>query len=256
MLKLAQISDPHIGAYPDFMLAGVNTLQSFHTVLSDAVKSSPDLIVVSGDIAASPNLYAYEQFFQSFERISIPMVWLPGNHDALDVIARCPAASLFRKQFIYKGWQFVLLDSALQDQPGGHLAEIELTFLRTQLSQNPLPTVVFLHHHTYEVGSPWLDEQMVDNSAEFLDVIREHPNVRGVYSGHIHQSIEKTIYGCQFVSAPSTCVQFATNSEKFAISEDYPGYLLHQLSESGTIRTQTVRVRLPQFDIDTRCVGY
>lgn len=256
MLKIAQISDPHIGADPEFQLAGVNTLESFHTVLSDALKTAPDLIVVSGDIAAEPSQYAYQQFFESFERINTPMVWLPGNHDSLDVIGRCPIASLYRNQFVFKGWQFLLLNSAVEDQPKGHLAESELQFLRSQLAENQMPTVVFLHHHSYSVGSPWLDEQMIDNASEFRQIIRQNSQVKGVFSGHIHQAIQLTESGCQFASAPSTCIQFATNSETFAIADDYPGYLLHQLSGSGAIRTQTMRVSLPQFEIDTRCIGY
>jgi Icc protein len=256
MLKIAQLSDPHLGPNPEFELGGVCTLESFRTVLAEVRKQQPDLIVVSGDISAEPDLFAYQQFFDSFDFSQPPMVWLPGNHDSLELIARAPKQMPYRKRFVFNGWQLLLLNSSIEDQPQGVLPQRDLEMTRQSLEECHLPTAIFLHHPVMPVGSRWLDKQRVANAEELEAIVQQFDHVKGVFCGHVHQAYSEWRDGRLYASAPSTCVQFLPNSDDFALSNQNPGYLMHRFSRTGKIHSQVHRVHLANFSIDTRCVGY
>ena len=77
-----------------------------------------------------------------------------------------------------------MLDSTIAGEDGGHLDAEQLARLDAALAAQPdAHALVCLHHHPVPHGSAWLDELMLDNAAEFFDVLARHPGVRGARLG-------------------------------------------------------------------------
>jgi len=59
MIRLAQVSDPHIGGDPDYRLAGVNKRRTFGIILDEVRKETLDTLMITGDIASDYSPPAY-----------------------------------------------------------------------------------------------------------------------------------------------------------------------------------------------------
>ena len=86
--------------------------------------------------------------------------------------------------------------------------------------------------------SEWLDQVGLYDSDEFMTIVRQHSNVRGVLWGHVHQSLDRFIHGVRFMATPATCAQFVPGSAEFAIDDRPPGYRVLELMPDGTIATE------------------
>ena len=123
-----------------------------------------------------------------------------------------------RKSFERGGWNFILLDSAVAGCVHGYLPAKTLDWLDCQLKMvGHKPTLVTLHHHPLQVNSDWLDTSTLQNSEEFFAIIDDHPQVKLVLFGHIHQEFHIQRHHVQYLGTPSTSIQFAPSSVKFAI---------------------------------------
>ncbi|MBT8436853.1 MAG: hypothetical protein KJP11_05740, partial [Gammaproteobacteria bacterium] len=69
-----------------------------------------------------------------------------------------------------------------------------------------------------------------------------HDNVRGVLWGHVHQETQQSIGGVEWMSTPSSCIQFKPYSREFAIGTETPGYRQLELYADGRITTRVHRV--------------
>lgn len=257
MTRVIQITDPHLGAAPAFELAGVRTLETFQAVVDDSLRLNPDIFLVTGDIAAEPNSEAYEQFFDIIKSTTVPMIWLPGNHDEASLVQTVKGATPYRKTYDIANWRILLLDSVLPNSPNGQFGEDELELLKRLLAENTQEhLLVTMHHHPIPVGSRWLDLQCITDAYDFLRLISENRSVRGVHWGHIHQAFEEVSEGVLFASAPSTCVQFKPNSDEFALDDQLPGFRIIDLASDGSIQTEVIRTPVKGFHVELGSTGY
>ncbi len=248
---LAQLSDLHLFAQSDQTLMGLNTLDSFSTVV-EALKTlspQPHCILLTGDLAQDETVGAYQRLSDVLAPLGIPTYWVAGNHDCLpkmeEVLTRPPISPL--KSFSIEDWQVLLLNSAVPGQVYGKLSDQCLTWLERELQRtSPNPTLIALHHPPFAVDCPWLDAIGLRNSPDFFAVIEPYDHVKLVTFGHIHQQWQRQRRQVNFLSAPSTCFQFTPNSPDFALDTAQPGFRLFKLYPDGTFETQVQRV---QFDM-------
>lgn len=253
-----QITDTHLGRQEGEKLLGIDTDYSLQAVLEQLAqeRSAPELIIVTGDVSNNGYRAAYDRLLQSVKRFSSRCVWLPGNHDETALMRDRGAEQLVHRVDL-ESWQVLLLDSSVPNRVGGSISSDQLALLRRSLSEHPEQySVVCLHHHVLPVGCAWLDEQRVDNAADFFDVLADFPRVRLVMSGHVHQETDVVHRGIRVLTSPSTCVQFAPGSRDFAVDLSSPGYRWLELHADGRIDTGVSRVRDVSFDVDTRARGY
>ena len=257
MTKIIQITDPHLGPDADFQLAGVNTRDSFSAVLREACEQSPDLLLVTGDIAAEPNTAAYEHFFDLIQETGLPYAWLPGNHDTIELVESVDHSTPYRKTYDIGNWRIFLLDSVLPDTPNGAFGEEELRQFEQLLAENTQEhAMVCVHHHPIPVGSTWLDRQCIADAEDFIQIVRGDNRVKNIHWGHIHQAFEKTLDGVLYASAPSTCIQFKPESEQFALDDELPGYRVINLSSDGSVQTEVTRVAVSGYNVLLGTQGY
>jgi Icc protein len=259
-LRVLQITDTHLYADPGGKLLGVNTLASFAQVLEHfrATHWPVDLLLATGDLVHDASATGYRQLSEMLERFRVPVFCLPGNHDVpAQMHAHLPGSHVTTNAVHDLGaWRFVMLDSVIPDETGGHLAQQQLDLLGEALATNERHVLVCLHHQPVDVGSAWIDTMRVDNPEALFEVLDRHQHVRGVLWGHVHQTFDAWRDHLRLMASPSTCVQFAPGSSAFQVGEEAPGFRLLALLPDGTIRTEVMRTAsLPQ-GVDIASTGY
>lgn len=255
-LCVVQISDCHLGTHQGECLLGMDTDHSLDEVLNLIRRNHPriDVLVVSGDLSGNGAVPAYRRLLPRLEGLAEHLVWLPGNHDDLDAMRQVVGPELLRSTLNIGHWQLVFLNSAVPGQVGGHLAPAQLQLASN--IQRDRPALVFVHHHLCPLGSAWLDEQRIDNAEELFDLLKGRDNIAAIASGHVHQQSDTRQREQRLLTTPSTCVQFAPESETFALDEASPGYRWFTLTEDGQANTGVERVSGVKFIIDRTADGY
>jgi 3',5'-cyclic-AMP phosphodiesterase len=243
---LMQMTDTHLHAAADSRMRGVTTYQTFLDVLAKAEQDRhwpPDALLVTGDIVQDESRAGYERFHATLAHYGLPVLCLPGNHDdpklMEELLAQAPfqcggAASFGR-------WSVILLNTFLMGEDAGGLGAQRLRALRQALKDHANQHVLIaLHHQPVPMGSVWLDGVGLRDAPEFLRIVEEHPQVRCVLWGHVHQASDRTIGQVRFISTPSTCSQFLPRSDFFALDDKPPGMRWLELHADGHIETRVV----------------
>lgn len=158
-----------------------------------------EFVVVSGDIAADnidTNLTAMQEGLEQFERLDMPVYYIPGNHDLLPTrLARTDQA--FRRQFgpmnqvvEHHGVVFILFNSEPlhKDFPYSHPDPWQ--WLEDRLDDAGSKPVVVVHHAP-SVLDMWTDNRIMPswpthNQQRWVELLNQH-NVIAVLAGHFHR---------------------------------------------------------------------
>ncbi|TNF03662.1 MAG: hypothetical protein EP323_07415, partial [Gammaproteobacteria bacterium] len=255
-IKLVQLSDCHLGQNDQFVLAGINTAESLKAVVSrlEGELAQSDLLAITGDIAADGERAAY-QLFEKLLPEHPPFAWLPGNHDDFNVMQQFMSQPFQRVVKIGR-WVAVFLVSAVPGQVAGKLAAAELALLEKLLAEyRQYHVALFVHHPPAPVDCRWLDKQRIENHQSLRQLLQGADNVRGVFSGHVHQDYVSDWGGVPVYTAPSTCFQFAPASDDFELCRQPPGYRWINLHEDGSIETGVEFIDGDNWQADRHCVG-
>ena len=246
VLRLVHFTDPHLYGSETESLRGIATLPALTATLALARARDwpPDALLVTGDIVQDdPGGYAH--FNRLFNSLGMPVLCLPGNHDEPAAMRR----ELNRAPFVVGGffdlgnWRIVLLDSSIPGSASGRLSPQTLAELEEALATaGNRHCMVCLHHHPVAMDSRWLDRVGLENSAEFLQVIDRHRNVRAIVWGHVHQSFEALRKEVRLLATPSTCAQFLPHAADFAVDRQPPAYRTLELRPDGSLITEVVWV--------------
>jgi Icc protein len=244
---LLQISDLHLLPHPGETMFGIDTEYYFHRVVEHALTAHPkiDLILVTGDLTQEPYLDSYRRIAKKIQLYRIPCICLPGNHDDLALMQSALNVDRIScdKQAFLGNWQIIALNSQVPGKPGGRLEKQELQFLEECLRiEAERYALIAVHHHCHRIDSPWMDTMMIENSEEFLAVLRRYPNVKAVTCGHIHQVMDDQVDAIRVFSAPSTCFQFEPKSFGLKIVDTPPGYRIIHLHGDGNLETAVYRL--------------
>ena len=252
VLRIVQVTDCHILASASDRLRGMDTRASFEAVCAAIAEEprAPDLLLATGDLSQDESAGAYEYLATRFNRLPCPVFWLPGNHDDPQLMRehlrgeRISAA----KRIEIGDWLILLLDSTIPGETGGHLAETQLAFLETSLSNTSAGhALVCQHHQALPAGSEWIDRLGLEPPNQLADAIRPHECVRGVVWGHVHQQLDRRIDNIDWMSTPSTCMQFKPGSPDFALDNRAPGYRWIELHADGRIDSRVQRLEDDRF---------
>jgi len=260
-LRLVQLSDCHLYANPGRCLAGLNTQDTFDSVL-DLVKtefSSSEYILATGDLVHDASPQGYERMRDRFEKTNLPVYCLPGNHDVPEVMSQnLNKGKVITPEAVrLRNWIIIMLDSTVPGREGGHLSTGQLEILEQNLDQNPdHHALVCLHHHPLPIGSAWMDRMALDNSTSFFQIIDRFPQVKAILCGHIHQEYEEQRRQVRLLGAPSTCIQFTPLLDQFKLDRLPPGLRWLELAQDGSIKTGIKRLSAMPTRLDISVAGY
>jgi 3',5'-cyclic-AMP phosphodiesterase len=217
-LRIAQISDLHIKPRGQLAYGRVDTAKALENCVAavNAFRPAPDFVVISGDLADTPVAEEYDYLLELLAPLKLPFAGIPGNHDGRDMMrAAFPnAAYAFSSgplnQTIAVGeLDLVLLDSSVPGKPHGELEAPTLQWLDMTLrSSVDRPALLFLHHPPFIAGIWHMDRQNLSNAAELAVIIKRHPRVQLVSTGHVHRAALTLFAGvpCTICPAPNHAV--------------------------------------------------
>jgi Icc protein len=189
----------------------------------DLERLSPDFLLVTGDIAGQHTRDAVFAARDLLDSLGVPYYPAGGNHDFVlrdsrrwfleAYTARLPEEDTVYS-FTHKGLHFCVLDpwwkwrdSSLCPFSDGSIANIldvsvrgarwalpphQFGWLEDDLSENAgLPTVIAIHYPLVPVPRRmrrpgFKDAGHLDNGSMVLDLLARHPQVKAVFSGHMH----------------------------------------------------------------------
>lgn len=236
----------------------MNPEKSFHDVVQHIRKHYPvlDALVHTGDLAQVPVQATYDRYLQFMQTWNIPHYQIPGNHDDSAIFPFYQNSNLAHAVH-FGPWTLILLNSAVKGKVDGWVEQEQLDQLQELLVQyQHQHIIVACHHHPFAMQSHWIDQHRLKNADSLKDVIAQHKHVKLVLFGHVHQDSHNDWNGVQFLSTPSTSVQFKPLSDNFALDTIAPGYRVIHLNHDGTFETRVERVFLNQQKINTEISGY
>lgn len=251
---ILQMTDLHLMSDPAGTLKDVCTRAEVERVIAyiregvDAGRWSFDQIVVTGDLAHDEQRETYDVLRELLGD------WLPkcklllGNHDNRPFVREAfPDLASDEPDFLtfscrVGNWRLIGLDSHIPGEVEGLLGERQLLWLTEELrSHVGQPTVLFLHHPPFEVGSAWVDALGLRDAQSLLQVVAGAPQVKAICAGHVHQDREKRIGDLQLLTTPSVVIQFGVDSPEFSLDFIPPGFRILDL-DGNVFRSEVVRL--------------
>jgi len=258
-LSIIQITDLHLGATPDAVVAGIRPFDSFLAVLDelDQAGHGDDLLLLTGDLSGESNPSAYSMLNGILKDRDKNVIWLPGNHDDLLLMEEYLIDYPLRSISEVGNWGILTLDSSQAGTPIGRISDEQLQKVSEGLSQlSGKSILVSMHHCPTTVGCQWLDKQRITNSQDLYDLLSPHSNVKAVITGHVHQQFDGLWGDIPLYTSPSSSFQFKPQSENFSISNQPPGYRWLTLASDGSVNTGVKFLSDFNQYPDTKNIGY
>jgi 3',5'-cyclic-AMP phosphodiesterase len=255
---IIQITDTHLMDNPDATFVQVNPEQSFHAVIQDILANFPriDAIVHTGDLAQIAKPETYKRYQAFMEKLNIPFYQVPGNHDDASIFpfhTPDPIPTILNLGI----WRVILLNSAVPGKVDGWIKAEQLQHLKNLLQDNKdCPIMLACHHHPLEMNSYWIDCHKLKNTDEFTQILSDFDHIKLVICGHVHQDSLNSWNNIQFLSSPSTSVQFKPLSQDFALDDIAPGYRSLHLKGNGEFTTKVHRLKNFNQHINKEISGY
>lgn len=260
-VRILQLTDLHLLRDPAGTMMGINTDESFKSVLKAAVEGHgpADLVLMTGDLTQDADPETYRRLKEVLLPLQVPVFCIPGNHDDVEQMqAHLAGGNIALDGKIHVGsWQIICLDSTVLDSPCGYLKAEQMNFLASTLQREArLHTLICLHHSPLPTSSQWLDTMRLGNGDEFLDMLQARDQVKAVIFGHVHQAMEARRGDLHLLACPSTCFQFKPGSADFALDDAAPGYRWLDLYPDGKVVSAVVRLPCLPAGLNLASPGY
>jgi Icc protein len=233
---IIQLSDIHIGRENENTY-DTDVRANFQTALSHAVSRSPDLIVVTGDIAfkaGDKNIYIWVK--EKLDQTDLPYTLIAGNHDDSTLLAQ----SFNLTSDLHEGalYHYRILRNKLLfflDTSSDMFDSLQQNFVTSVMEKNDMPAVLFMHHPPKLLGAKFMDARYsLSNIPEVKLWFNLQKNIEAVFCGHYHAKKEGTIANeVPIYVCPSTFFQIDPDIEGFKIENLGIGYREIILSENG-----------------------
>ena len=253
-MLIAQISDMHVKPQGEMLAPGLDSHANLAAAIRriDALDPRPDLTVATGDLTADGRPEEYAALRALLDRLAMPYLLLPGNHDDRDGMrAAFPEQPWEDGHFLLYAvdtWplRFVALDTLVPGSNVGRLCDGRLAWLDRTLAAAPdRPTIVMLHHPPFATGMPHLDRMGLEDASGLAAVVGRHRQVVRILCGHIHRPIHTIFAGVPASIAPSTAFQMQLKLKQGATlqwTREPPAFQLHAWSDTGHLVSHTVFV--------------
>lgn len=246
-LVVAHVSDTHFGH--DHGDAADRATRVLDAIL--AMDPRPDVLVHTGDVTDHGTPEEYAEAVAVLSAWEGPMVVCPGNHD---VRAPYSDAFLAGASGASRGWanrshsvggaRFLVLDSLVDELDGvrqdhGVLAAEQLAWLDGELSWDPRPTFVCLHHPPVPLGVGLMDPIMLTDPGALAEVLGRHAHVVGTLVGHAHTMGVSTFAGRPVLVGGGVVSTVPMDQEDHPVVwyDAAPSFAVHLLHDDGRLTT-------------------
>jgi 3',5'-cyclic AMP phosphodiesterase CpdA len=195
---IAQISDLHIKPPGSLAYGRVDTAKALERCVAtlNEFDPAPDFVVISGDLADTPTAEEYQYLERLLAPLKLPFAAIPGNHDSRELMRTAfpsadyaIASGVLNQKVEVGGLDLVLLDSSVPGKPHGVLDAPTLQWLDATLAASSARSaLIFLHHPPFKAGIWHMDRQNLLNADELAPIVKRHPRVRLIATGHVHRA--------------------------------------------------------------------
>ena len=225
-MKVTQISDLHIG------LIGQDTNQvdvrhNFLMLLGEVKVYEPDLIVITGDLCFNDgSLEIYSWIKERMEKLEIPYLIIPGNHDDVAMIKEVfkieytqNEEELFFARKINKQ-TLLFLDSSKATMSGE-----QLNWLKRQFKQTDERAFVFTHYPPCEMGVDFMDHKYpFRDSSDLMEILLNCDKQVFLFCGHYHNERMILTKNLSVYLCPSLIMQIAPNGIEYQVEHHRIGF--------------------------------
>lgn len=200
MTRILQITDTHIMDEGVLAYGVVDTARYLTAALDYLDQIRPqiapiDAVIFTGDLIDSGTASEYLHFKRLTARLDLPVLAIPGNHDArgpmraaLGLAGQADAPINWWRDF----GDMVLagLDSIVPGGPEGALGAAALAVLDEALAAaDGRPVLVALHHPPFHTGIRMMDGMNLLDPSGLIGRIDAYPGELRVICGHVHRQI-------------------------------------------------------------------
>lgn len=237
MARFAQITDLHLRP-PGVLTLGMVDADRYVSEAINAVitrHGDVDAVIVTGDVADLGEPDAYSRAAMLLSRFAMPVLVMPGNHDATGPLREAFAAfpgmadepvpgKACHVQSV-AGATVVCLDTSLDQikdlNHSGALGAAQLEWLDATLAAANQPVLIAMHHPPFRTGIGFMDTIGLADTEAFSRVLAKHENVIRLICGHVHRTIVGEVAGVPTMAVPGVAHQVI-----LALSEDAPAQLV------------------------------
>ena len=255
-VRIAQLSDTHFledGAEAEGG-AAYDTDAAFDAVFEHlaGLPFSPDLVVVTGDVADHGRPAQYRKAADALARFDVPVVACPGNHDfVVPFTAGMGRASVHTSRVVEIGsWAFVFADTTtglMESGPGGlpvdppgeirlhsngSLGSAEAALIESLCHTTEAEHVfLWVHHPPAPLQPISYDEAYVQ---QWQGLLGQLPPIAGIGAGHTHVPDAYEFEKVPVFVAPSLKNNFSMEPQTWLP----PGYRTYEFAADGTVTSE------------------
>lgn len=237
-MKFVVLSDLHLGP-PGAAVNGLDPAARLAAAVQAINRdhANADFVALAGDLADLGEVAAYEVLRDTLAPLSVPCHITLGNHDRHDAFLSVFGADHMQpdakvsKVIDLDGYRVILLDTTTPGTHGGALCEGRRDWLAARLDEAAdRPVIVVMHHHANVLSLP-VDEIPLADGAGFARLLKRHPDVRMVISGHVHLTTSGVWHG-----VPVTTLA----GSHYSVNAHLPGMAGEQLRLEGPAQMAVV----------------
>jgi Icc protein len=220
-MLFVQLSDPHVvgdrqSATGQRLYGGAVDTAALLARMVEAINRldpRPDVVLLTGDIAAlQGEAVDYEAARRALDRLEIPYLPVPGNHDLRAGMHAAfgslglwkPESPLLNYRRRVGAIEFIGLDTLDEGKPGGMISPAHLDWLAAELAAvDGAPVVLFMHHPPFAMGWPFADPIRAEGGEALEALVAQHSNILAVLCGHLHRPIIRRFGGTIGFAAPA-----------------------------------------------------
>ncbi len=201
-MKFVVLSDLHLGL-PGQAVNGLDPAARLITAVETINRdhANADFVAIAGDLADLGAPQAYVQLHTILSGLTVPYHITLGNHDdranylAVFGAEQNDAEGRVSKVIDLDGHRVILLDTTTEGSHGGALCAGRQGWLAAKLDEaTDRPVIVVMHHHANVLSLP-VDEIPLSDGVGFAQLLKRHPDVRMVISGHVHLTTSGVWHG-------------------------------------------------------------
>lgn len=263
-MLIAQISDTHILAPASDNPIAQLRADCLQRCVADINQQQPDVVIFSGDTVQHGQPDEYAHLRELLAPLEAPLYLVPGNRDdkgelrsAFSDHSHLPrGGDLLQYVVEDHGVRLVAIDSTSPGERKGVFCPARQDWLDEVLSSQPdRPTLLFIHHPPFDVDDHYIGGYRRPEEATALaDIVSRHPQVEGLFCGHVHWPIRQDWAGTTASIMPSVAVDLRKGIDETKARER-PIYMLHRLSEEDGLISRQQLVAAFVSASDDACTG-
>ena len=221
MARLLQLSDLHVvpeGELSSGVLDTQDLLKRAIDFLTERKEAlGPlDAVLITGDISDDGSMESYKFARQQLERLNLPLLPIPGNHDVLETMRTAfndldivPRQGPINWTVDLGQSRIVGLDTLIEGQGKGRLSQASLKHLDDALATSSAERIVVaLHHPPLTIGIQFMDEIGLENRNELETILSDFDGEVLFVAGHVHGVHHGLLKGHPVITAPAVCSGF------------------------------------------------